>query len=823
MNEHIKQQFLNGNLVLLLGAGASLDCKTYSGDPLPSSSKLAQLLAEGMGLDISGESLSDVYAAAQKMLGSQVNQVFDKHFRNTQPSKDIAKLVKYPLTRIYTLNIDDSFERALVKENRNFSLIQRDDPNYDRDQFFERLDLIKLNGDVNRKDKGFIFSAKEYAQGSASNNLFWYKELARDFFRFTFIFIGTSLNEELFEHHIELYKAKASTSNLRSYILTPEISTIQKITLENENIQHIKATLSDFIGWLECEFNSIPTSKDILVNIRPELKNISFNQQVFLGVTPVTRTGLTLKQNNKTLSTIRDFYKGFKPTWDDILESIPAWLDKVDRFFNENFVDAPLSPGELYLLKGPAGCGKTTALMQTALKLSEQRGVSVFYIDENYEDLSELIRHLDAALKSIYFIVVERLANLSIKVSEIIPSSKYAVFIGAENSRIWESRVVEHLGHLVSGETDLTSIADSDADLLLEKIEAYGSWTRLSKMTLRNRKLELLNKAKNQLLIGMLEVTYGEGFSQIIQREFNAIVKQEERMLVLLTGLATLKRVDASESSLMKALEFLELSPNVQGIASNLMGVLTYRSGKITTRHRVYIEKLFERFIGLDEIYQVIRAYLYSFVDYRFPFAKSMSKSDFEVYKFLVNAKSLRRLLKNNQTLITQLYQEFEKSFELEGLFLMQYGLALRYFGLHQEAYQKLLVANDAFSESPHIRHALAHQRIILAENETSESAALDYFYLAEEALTMLFRENPLMSAGGRDKYPIITLSEGHIKILLNFDKAEEAKVKAAYYYNLISKETKIANDPYVKSTLARLMKASISGVWHTENIEGFR
>ncbi|WP_305838773.1 hypothetical protein [Photobacterium leiognathi] len=52
-----------------------------------------------------------------------------------------------------------------------------------------------------------LSSSQEYGSNSASEPL-WYSELARDFHKYTFIFIGTKLKEPLFYHQIEKYKAK---------------------------------------------------------------------------------------------------------------------------------------------------------------------------------------------------------------------------------------------------------------------------------------------------------------------------------------------------------------------------------------------------------------------------------------------------------------------------------------------------------------------------------------------------------------------------------------------------------------------------------------
>ena len=164
---------------------------------------------------------------------------------------------------------------------------------------------------------------------------------------------------------------------------------------------------------------------------------------------------------------------------------------------------------------------------------------------------------------------------------------------------------------------------------------------------------------------------------------------------------------------------------------------------------------------------------------------------------------------------ILDIYSCFEKTFENEGLFLLQYGLALRAFEEHPQALEKLRVANQAFPDSHHIEHALAQQRIILACRGADETKAMGYFSEAEVVLRRLNNVNDKSF----DRYPIITLSEGHVRILDNFGHNKEARVIAKQYYNEISKNKNVASDSRLGKTLSNLLKFSISGskFEHTE------
>ncbi|EKO3890992.1 SIR2 family protein [Vibrio metschnikovii] len=823
MNNLIKNALLNGRLVLLLGAGASRGCRNSLSQEIPLGGELAEILAEELGEDVGDEDLSDVYAAARSDLGSQVDVLLERHFKHCSPSKEYIELSKYPFFRIYTLNIDDAFEKAVSSQvdssRKRFNVRQRNDSVVEPDQFFQTLDYVKLNGDINRIKNGFIFSPQEYGDGSAQSPM-WYQELAKDFHRYTFVFIGTQLKEPLFNHQIAKYKAKTGASNLKSYLLIPSLSSIQSKGLAAANIEHLPGTLSDFTEWLKQEFPTPPTSAEIIAKVRPELSQESRsdvkNISLFTGVTPVNRATLALVENNRSNSKIRNFYKGFKPTWFDIMDGVPAYLEKTSSFYETALASNKPAPLDLFVMYGTAGAGKSTALRQLALRLSEEGDRHVYFIEEFKSDLQDLITELDYRNEKPYYLFIDRINDIAFAVSKVIKSSKSskAIFITSENPKIWKTRVKDHLHDFVKDSIDISEITDSDAELILDKLRTYGNWTRLQKMSPRNRKIELLKKSKRQLLIGLLETTSGEGYQKIIQKDYKSIECPAEKSLLILAGLATTQGVSAHEVTLTRAMSFLGMNPNIYYVASAMDGLVEYKNGHVTTRHRVYMENLFRFYVSNNDLYEAICAYIQAFSVYHFPIVKNISTSEFAIYKYLVNAKALKKLFKEDKKSILSIYEKFEKAFENEGLFLMQYGLALRTFGENGPAYEKLKIAQQAFPESPHIEHALAMQRIILACKEKDETIAMDLFSEAESVLSRLDSSNINPEYGGTDRYPIITLSEGHVKVLVNLGHINEAKIIARNYYDRISKNADLKDNFRIKKTTTKLMKFALTGSW---------
>lgn len=140
------------------------------------------------------------------------------------------------------------------------------------------MDYIKLNGDSHHFRQGYIFSPQEYGAASAQAPL-WYNELGSDFFNYKFIFIGSKLEEPLFYHQVERYKGKTHSTEQRSYVLTPTASEIAKASLMTSNIEHINATIGDFVEWLKREIPKPNTPSDTLIKSRPEYNVVGEQDQ----------------------------------------------------------------------------------------------------------------------------------------------------------------------------------------------------------------------------------------------------------------------------------------------------------------------------------------------------------------------------------------------------------------------------------------------------------------------------------------------------------------------------------------------------------------
>ena len=814
MNETIKSAIARGDLILFLGAGASRNCKSSSGVSTLDGSALARELAGRANIPYSDESLDDTYAAAQAELGARMDATLEELFRHTRPSAEYQVLGQYAWRRIYTLNIDDGLERAFRNSDQNLCIRLAADSVVERDVFFRRLDLIKLNGSIDRLKEGIIFSSSEYAQAT-NRTLPWYEQCASDFVRSSFLFIGTKINEPLLKFHIERYKSINGKGPGRSYVITPSATAIQKASLLQFNVEHIPGTLSDFTNWLSREFGAGISAMQLAKASLPQYAGFltapdpKAYANVLEGVSLVTPDMVT---PDKADGTIRRFYKGFQATWNDIAEGVPAELAVLAESIER--IKEGTKPNTIIPFIGPAGSGKTTLLMQLCYSLCRLEGVRVYYIQEPNGEIKKTLDALEESSKdsSQVFVAIDNVDVVSDQLAEALNARrlKKTRILCAERENIWNRRTKHKIRLHSVGPIMVKEFTDSDAKNILDKLQKYGSWTILGQMSEKNRLETLLSRAKKQLLIALLEATYGRGFEEIIESDYKSLASQEERLFFLTVGVITERHFEAPASLVDRALNCLGILAKSAVLSDNLAGIVVKASGdKLTARHPVYVRHLLEHVVDPQLTATAISGLLAAFSHYKAPVIRHLKKTEAAIYKGLINHRFLWEVLKGRETLIVSLYKNLEKSFELDGLFWLQYGLSLRDFHDNDEALEKLRTAFNAYA-MPHTQHALGQQLLILAEEAADKAIALRYVDEARELLEPLDA-----TIDSDDTYPIVTLAEGHTKIVRKFEGDDEARRTAKSYIPLVSVRCQAQPDNVrLRECHDRLFKFAATGSW---------
>ena len=337
MLPEIKKAYMDGRLMLFLGAGASVGSRDRDGTLLPMGDELAAELAQMMGWPYGGEALSKVYSAINAADAPRLHGFLSRRVINTTPSIELQTIATYPWSRIFTLNIDDCTETALRKtRTQRLQIFGRNSPLEELDPILESVQLIKLNGSADRPEDGFIFSPQEYGEGSNRLPL-WYRELGQNHSSYTFVFIGSKSDEPLFQHAIAEMRSITKRQPLEGYVVTPSASEVDKHHLKALNLIHIPGTLRDFAQWLVREIPQRPTGWDLATARRPELRAINraltdMQKRALNSVTLVSADTLPRSEPGTGFGAIREFYKGYKPRWRDILDAVPAELASIKEF-----------------------------------------------------------------------------------------------------------------------------------------------------------------------------------------------------------------------------------------------------------------------------------------------------------------------------------------------------------------------------------------------------------------------------------------------------------------------------------------------------------
>ena len=204
-----------------------------------------------------------------------------------------------------------------------------------------------------------------------------------------------------------------------------------------------------------------------------------------------------------------------------------------------------------------------------------------------------------------------------------------------------------------------------------------------------------------------------------------------------------------------------------------------------------------------------ISGLLHAFSHYTSPIIKHLSKVESTIYKGLINHRFLWDVLKGRESLIIPLYKNLEKHFELDGLFWLQYGLALRDFHSNKEALDKLRTAYSAYPMG-HTQHALGQQLLTIAVDISDKRTAMNYF---EEARGLLEPLDDIIDSD--DTYPIVTLAEGHTKLIRHLEGDNEAQVVAKSYVPVLKKRCDSQpNNTYLSDCYEKLMKFAVTGSW---------
>ena len=798
MNTVILNAAANGKLILVLGAGCSANVINTLDRAMPAGRALRDAIADRFGVEIDSEdpeALADVIEAATYNHSKDlVYEFIGNSYTVGKLSDEYIALQRLPIKRIYTLNIDNCLNVLNLNNNRRIDLIQRNDPLKEPDILFKSLQVVKLNGCVTKPENGYIFSLSEYASGHAALPP-WYDQLAADCYTNTVVFVGSTVSEPLLFDAIR--RTGQSSDQMVSWLITPSLSQARQDSLSRRGIKYIAGTFGHLLKSLDDVGIHKLDPLDVAVKARPELGAIAQLQNIgnlpredrlkyvnrLQDITPLSGDRGKVKDLKKG---IRPFYLGFKPTWDEIRANVPASLNHLE-VLKEKIREALASDlKRVVALIGPAGTGKSTAAMMAAHELAADRNQPVLWADSNIDDPLDVISTLEQLYTNGYLLFFPDGPTFSHNIEDALQKNilKHGVVCMPFYQNSWTSKYSENYENEAVETVKFGEISIVDTRSIITQIEKFGPWTRLSKLSANAREQLIHEKSQKQLLVGLIEATQGQGFVEIIHREYNEAVDDKERFALLCIALCTMHRFYFPMVLMNRMLKDIGYDKNLSSFLKSLEGVIRVKDDGLYCRHTVYARTLVEQVADAKSIKSALISLLNSFSVYESPVPRNAPRETGKLFKTLFNHRFIWTMLQRAEHDVLDVYRNFETLYYSDGAYWLQYGLAARDAGQQVEALKLIKRSIDAYDNraGDFAQHALALQYFILAEITNNDVEVEKYMNTAIEILERLEERRAF-----DDLYPIATLCMGHLKTLKRLDREEDLRLEAKKYFDRIS------------------------------------
>jgi len=767
--EHLAKKIQHGKVMLLLGAGASVGCSNRLGESPPLGGRLTEILADSCGMQMDpGDELQTVAGNAREILGDmQFFELLRKYYLHCTPSDSLKRLSRYYFSRIYTLNIDDALEAAFRETGvQTADVFVGNSPIISRDGS-PSVQIVKLNGSVDRPENGLIFSREEFNHGMV-RGVTWYDEIVRDYYSSPFVIVGTELQEPIFWHHVTRFMRDTGLRAGYSYIICPTFSPHRRKQLERNGIQPIEGTLTDLVACLADGIGPRISFRDICKNRNPVLFSHMRSERVkaALADSPFEITALTVVDRGlleelvpKDLGAVRGFYLGKPPSWRDVLDGVPAEILDAEKV--RKTVE---SGARLILVEGSAGTGKTSCAMIAAMKIADSGQATVLWVDASIGLPSEAVSSFLAEGGRVV-VFVDSFAGRERDLGKVFESAgrDVSLVLIDRTTRVRRSSYRSALrGDVVN--LRINRIEPGDVPSILEKVEMFGPWSYLSRLSTRERRDLLLQKAEKVLLVALREATSGKGYDDILTSEFGEM-GEDAKNVCLFVSLASMHSLGVSRKTLVSALDAYYHPKALPEPEQFVVDGVLYRDqgGLYRVRHAMIAEYNFTRLAQPDVALGVLRSLLLSLSRFGSPIRKYAGRGDVRLYTAISNHEFLWATFRRQRESVVALLGACERWFSGDALFWLQYALFEQKCGRLRDAVDHIRIALSIYPSSFQITNAYANIHFSAAEGALSAS---DGLAIMEDASAMMQSQ---MKDPDTEPYAVVGLCKGRLRAIMKW------------------------------------------------------
>ena len=430
----------DGNVVLVLGAGASIGASRTDGSSAPTSTALAKLIADKF---LGGEHETDPLQIVAELAISesslpQVQEFIRDVFQDINPSAFHLLIPTFKWAALATTNFDLVIERAYStctsRTQELVPMIQNGDQIDNKLKSATSLRLLKLHGCITRtydQSVPLILSIDQYVTHKYGRDRLFgqLKDLS---YEHILVFVGHSLQDP--DIRQLLLEMGEPDKRPRYYTVTPHLTAPQKRLWESKRITPLEGSFEEFLSTLDREVGSVfrgvvpePSTVDLAVSDRFIVHNPGLSPGCFAFLendVEYVRANMPTEALDPKL-----FYRGYSPRWSAVTQALDVKRNMQDNILAEAILSREEeSRCRFYLLKGHAGSGKSVLLQRIAWEAATQYNSLCLFLrsDGNltFDALQELSRVIDERI----YLFVDDVGDNMVQVLEFIKSVRRSQF-----------------------------------------------------------------------------------------------------------------------------------------------------------------------------------------------------------------------------------------------------------------------------------------------------------------------------------------------------------------------------------------------------------
>ena len=747
----------SGQVVLVLGAGASFGATGPDDSGAPSGRDLAKLLSrEFLGGEYSDRPLSQVAdLAISETDVSTVQGFIECRLRPLEPAPFHHLIPTFRWHGLATTNYDLILEKAYRASAHRVQKIACFISNHDRVEAKVRsadhVLLIKLHGCITRINEPrlpLILTPDQYLSHRDYRN-YLYEMFSQWGRERTLVFIGQDLHDSDIRQLLAILDQRMDSYRPRYFLVRPEVGDLERRYWSRRKVDVIDSTFESFVKALDI---SIPSE------VRPLLARIKPGH-------PVTRHFATDSEMSSNLQEAldsdveyvhpgvpilpgepKDFYKGFDLEWYPVARGLDLRRRLVDTLMLDVILPTESQRRALtdfYVVKGEAGAGKTVLLRRLAWEAAKEADVLTIYLRNGREMRWEVLQELAALAKQRIFLFIDDAAENVVELERTLAEAQRLdmplTVVTAESYSLWEIHC-SRLNDFVTSTFSIRNLSrDEVVDLvnLLEQHDSLG--IRLSRMVPDQRVEEFLEVSDRQLLVALHEATQGEPLEVIVEKEYRNILPTDARALYLTVCVLNRLRVpvraglisrvhgipfDRFEKELLGPLDHV-VKPRLDPIIKDYL----YRA-----RHPQIADMVFRRvLVSPDDRFREY-AHLLKAMNLAF-------RTDEIAFHGMMKGKSINELFPDYE-MARQLYALAERLAPHDGeLFHQRAKYELRRPNPSTDrAYSLLEKAWDLGRTSPSITHTFSELALVQADSTQSSLKKEKYWEQCEDLASSLLR-----------------------------------------------------------------------------------